>query len=278
MAAQQQRAAFPVCSAFYLQSTYFSFFSSQHVLLACLAVLMSCCPVSWRLSSSSRLSASSVSSYVSCLQSLCYPLLSILCSLPSPVYPLQSTLCLHSHVFCLLSTLSFLPSSILLSSISLLHSPLPICCWMDVWDAGINVYVCVLSSSTSSATALPLPTSPPTAHLCPPPPFCFHAKICNFIGLYRFAIAREAKKRKQRAKKLHSSSQQCVVGSSERRGAWGGGRGKRIAWKTFAKQKCKYLSYRKHALLLLQFVLESPRPPFTIRWYNSRILPEASSV
>lgn len=115
-----------LCLLFAVNVLLFLFFSTCSACLpCCLDVLLSRV-----LTPFFQLSALgfSVSSYVSCLQSLCYPLLSILCSLPSPVYPLQSTLCLHSHVFCLLSTLSFLPSSILLSSISLLHSPLPICC------------------------------------------------------------------------------------------------------------------------------------------------------
>lgn len=54
---------------------------------------------------------------------------------------------------------------------------------------------------------------------------------------------------------------------------------------TFAKQKCKYLSYRKHALLLgsVYFnlygnphtILQCPPPPYSTPF---RMLPEASSV
>lgn len=177
MTAQQQRAAFPVCSAFYLQSKYLSFFSSQHVLLACCLAVP--CLVSCRLP-------------VSCLQSL--------------GYPLQSTFCLPSHVFCLplfclLSTLPSLYSPVYSLPSTLIHSsffhlPFPFSSAHLLLNGSVRcgykcLRLCVVIFYLICNCTSYLPTPP---HLCPAPPFFFHAKICNFIGLYRFAIAGEAKK------------------------------------------------------------------------------------
>lgn len=115
-----------------LQSTYFSFFSSQHVQacllscclpVSCLAVLLS--PDCWRFSSSSP-EGSTVSSYASRLQSLGYTLIYTLSFLPSLVYPLLSTLSsLLFPDYPLRSPFTCLPSPGLpfLSILRCLHSP-----------------------------------------------------------------------------------------------------------------------------------------------------------
>lgn len=189
----------------------FLFFST------CPACLLSCCPVSRVLPSSCLLTPDAFLPALGfyCLFLCLQPPVSWL---PSPVYPLSTVSCLLSPDFSLLSPISCLPTPVypLLSSASCLPSPVyPV---YSLLSTLIHSSFFHLPSPFSSAHLLLngrvrcgykclrlcvvifylicnctsyLPTPP---HLCPAPPFFFHAKICNFIGLYRFAIAREAKK------------------------------------------------------------------------------------
>lgn len=298
---QQQRAAFPVCSVLICsQRTSLSFLLNMFCLPAVLLspCLVSCrLAVSWLLTLFFQLPWGfyclflCLPSPVSWLHSHIYPLLSPVSCLPSPVYPLKSSFSRLPSSFSLhlstlsrppfpiyttlstLSCLSFLPSPVspFYPLLSLLSSPLSlnphpffflpttfsfphlllngrVRCRDKCLRLCVVIFYLICNCTSTSLPPLSL-----LLFL-----LLFHAKICNFIGLYRFAIAREAKKKKESSVQKNYIAQANSVWRVVGRG---GGRGKRMAWKTFAKQKCKYLSYRKHALLLLQFVLESPQKP-----------------
>lgn len=182
----------------------FLFFST------CPACLLSCCPVSRVLPSSCLLTPDA---FLPALGFYCL----FLC-LQSLGYPLQSTLCLPSHVFCLplfclLSTLPSLYSPVYSLPSTLIHSsffhlPFPFSSAHLLLNGRVRcgykcLRLCVVIFYLICNCTSYLPTPP---HLCPAPPFFFHAKICNFIGLYRFAIAREAKKESSEQKNYIAQS------------------------------------------------------------------------
>jgi len=147
----------------------------------------------------------------------------------------RSISCLHSHDLQSSSPTYNLPHF----SLSLSLLPL-LCKWTDVWDAWMNVYVLSCRHPFSMSSTAASSNSSGCRFSCKNMQFYRSLQICHKKK------KKNRKTRKEMGKKNYIAELENALGLSGKWREYGGD--KRVAWKTFAKQKCKYLSYRKHAL------------------------------